>query len=205
MMIRHYFPHLTEAEHQALEKLIPAYEEWNQKINVVSRKDIDNLEIHHILHSLAIAKYLSFPDHCRVLDLGSGGGFPGIPLAIVFPNVEFDLVDSTMKKMRVAAAVSDVAGLKNVHTIHERVENLKTSYDYVICRAVARIDKLVKWSSPLLKHSQIKSSGLIALKGGGIAEELEHIVGYQVHVESLSQWFSEQYFEEKYLVHIKMQ
>ena len=205
MTIRHYFPDLTENQHEALEKLIPAYVDWNQKINVVSRKDIDNLEVHHILHSLAIAKYISFPDHCRVLDLGSGGGFPGIPLAIVFPHVRFDLVDSTLKKMKVATAVSDIVGLKNVHAIHDRVENLTSTYDFIVCRAVARIDKLVKWAFPLLIGSQIKSSGLIALKGGAIEDELEHIPGCPVHVESLSHWFNEQYFEEKYLVHIKMQ
>ena len=204
MTVKQYFSDLSSDQYRALKKLIPAYEEWNQRINVVSRKDISNLEIHHVLHSLSIAKYISFPEGSRVLDLGSGGGFPGIPLAILFPHVQFDLVDSTRKKMKVAQEVSDIVGIDNVKPIHDRVENLKTNYDFIVCRAVARLSKLVRWSAPLLKESQYSSAGLIALKGGHLEEELDDIKGYQIHVESLSQWFDEQYFEEKYLVHIKM-
>ena len=147
-----YFPELDHKQRQQFEMLLPLYRDWNEKINVISRKDIDNLYLHHVLHSLAIVKFMPFKEKSHILDLGSGGGFPGIPLAIFYPEVQFTLVDSIAKKMRVAQEVADALELKNVKKIHSRAEDLAINqFDFIVSRAVAPLDQLMRWSFKLLK------------------------------------------------------
>ena len=165
--ILHYFPELTENQLSQLSQLDALYRDWNSKINVISRKDIDNLYQHHVLHSLAIARFIKFKPGTRVLDLGTGGGFPGIPLAIMFPDVKFRLIDGTGKKVRVAKEVADAVGLKNVECVHERGEDEHDKFDFVVSRAVMPLPDLVKLVrknvSP--KDSNAVENGLIVLKG----------------------------------------
>lgn len=199
-----YFPQLTATQLKQLELLGPLYEDWNAKINVISRKDIQNLYEHHVLHSLAIARAISFRPGTRVMDLGCGGGFPGIPLAILFPETEFTLVDSIGKKVRVAQAVANSIGLKNVKAMHARGEEIKgVSFDFVVSRAVMPLADLVKCVKRLIHHEQHNAlpNGLIALKGG----ELEQEIGAFRHVSTvwnISDEFDEAYFETKKIVHV---
>ena len=192
-LIRKYFE-LTEKQAGQLQALDHLYREWNQKVNVISRKDIDNLYLHHVLHSLTIAKYFTFKND-KVLDLGTGGGFPGIPLAILFPETDFLLVDSVGKKIKVVEAVANELGLKNVTARHQRAEKVRGVYDYVITRAVTNMEKLHAWSH----HKVRKKGGLIALKGGDLQEELEPLKD-TVMVHALKNHFEEPFFETKYLV-----
>jgi 16S rRNA (guanine527-N7)-methyltransferase len=206
-LIKKYFPNLTETQLKQYEALLPLYTEWNEKINVISRKDIENLYIHHVLHSLAIAKYLKFKDGTRFLDLGTGGGFPGVPLAILYPNCEFLLVDSVNKKLNVINEVAAAIGLKNVTTRHSRVEDLKKEkFDFIITRAVATIDKLVHWSRKSIseKHINITPNGIIALKGINLKEEMKLLgKGEYKEIVPLKNYFEEEYFEEKALVYVQ--
>lgn len=180
------------------------YKEWNEKINIISRKDIDSLYQKHVLHSLSIAAEFEFADNSEIIDLGTGGGFPGIPLAIFFPQVKFHLVDSIAKKLKVVDAVAGEIGLKNVTTRHSRAEDIKNrKFDFVVSRAVAPLKDLWRWSKPLLKiKTQTEfTPGLICLKGGDLANEIQES-GTRPRVMEIASIFPEWYFKEKYLLYI---
>lgn len=204
--IKQYFPELDTEQLRQLEQLGALYREWNQKINVISRKDIDYVYDHHILHSLAIARFVQFEPGAEVLDLGTGGGLPGIPLAILFPETKFTLIDGTRKKITVVQDIVQALELKNVRALHQRAEEMKHKFDFVVCRAVASLDKLVGWSFPLLKKKQIHvvPNGLITLKGGDLKEEIKALGrGHFVDMEEVSAFFDDPYFEEKYVVYVQ--
>ncbi len=205
-LIERYFSDFTVAQKQQLEALGELYADWNSKINVISRKDIDQLYRNHILHSLAIAAVFSLPARASVLDLGTGGGFPGIPLAVFFPDTEFLLADSINKKLTVVAEIAAAIGLKNVRTRHTRVEDIKDrKFDYVVSRAVAPLKDLWRWSRPLLlkrpSDGDYPASGLICLKGGDLAAEIAES-GTRPRVVEVHELFPEDYFREKYLLYI---
>ncbi|MCP9237404.1 16S rRNA (guanine(527)-N(7))-methyltransferase RsmG [Lewinella sp. JB7] len=202
-----YFPDLSERQREQFTALGDLYRDWNAKINVVSRKDIDNLYVHHVLHSLAIAKVVSFRAGTRVLDLGTGGGFPGIPLAILFPDVDFHLIDGTAKKIRVCQEVISALGLTNCRAEQQRAEELKKrAYDFVVTRAVAKIDKLADWSLRLITDKQRNAlpNGILALKGRGLKEELAALPK-RAYVEEypIGKWFAEDFFEEKEVMYLQ--
>lgn len=203
-LILKYFPELSEKQISLFEKLEALYQDWNQKINVVSRNDIDELYLRHVLHSLAIAKIQPFMEGSKILDVGTGGGFPGIPLAIMFPQVNFHLVDSIGKKIKVVDEV--VAGLEltNVHTTHERVENIKGKYDFITSRAVAQMETFVHWTKDKVakKNRHDRKNGILYLKGGDLTEEL--MLYPKATVYPLSDIFSESFFETKHLVHLPL-
>lgn len=204
-LIHKYFPNITEQQREHFAALDALYRDWNSKINVISRKDIDNLYEHHILHSLGIAQLISFKPGTKVMDLGTGGGFPGIPLAIMFPEVHFHLVDSIGKKIRVCDEVRTALGLKNVTTEWTRGENLKEKYDFVVSRAVMPLTDLVKLiSKNVAKESHnAMPNGLICLKGG----ELEHeVLPMKSHtlITDLSDYFEEEFFETKKVVYVSL-
>ncbi|HRP39441.1 MAG: 16S rRNA (guanine(527)-N(7))-methyltransferase RsmG [Chitinophagales bacterium] len=201
--IQKYFPNLSHVQLEQLQKLPSLYAEWNAKINVISRKDIENFTEHHLLHSLSIAKYIQFKDGTKIMDLGCGGGFPGIPLAIMFPQCRFHLVDSIAKKLKVAQAAADAIGLKNIFIFHSRAEEMPYQYDFVVSRAVAPVNDLLKWTQKkyLPKSQNIVPNGLICLKGGNLEQELEDVKPLQQ--VPLQKWYSEPYFAEKFLLHIK--
>ncbi|MEM7102547.1 MAG: 16S rRNA (guanine(527)-N(7))-methyltransferase RsmG [Bacteroidota bacterium] len=204
--IYRYFSDLSPRQIEQFEMLDPLYREWNEKINVISRKDIDNLYIRHILHSLSIAAVISFRDGTEVIDLGTGGGFPGIPLAIIFPDVRFFLIDGTRKKLKVVEAVRDALELKNITIRHIRAEDFKHKTDFVISRAVTRLPQLWQWSRKLIKKPQINSipNGLFALKGGDINAEINELPkGEYVDVYPLQEFMPEPTFEEKYLIYLQ--
>lgn len=206
-VIHKYFRELTTEQLKQLEQLGPLYKEWNQKINVVSRKDIDHIYDHHILHSLALAKFIQFKEGSRILDLGTGGGLPGIPLAILFPECHFTLIDGTGKKIMVVNEIINELGLGNVTALHKRAEELKKKFDFVVCRAVASLDKLVMWSENLMDPRQQNAwpNGLITLKGGNITEEIKALPKkYYTELEPISNFFEEEYFQEKYLVYVQL-
>jgi len=199
-----YFSDFTEKQLQQFAALDELYKDWNSKINVISRKDIDSLYEKHVLHSLSIAAVINFASGTNVIDIGTGGGFPGIPLAIYFPEVQFHLVDSIAKKLKVAEAVANAIGLKNVTTQHIRAEEIKNrKFDFVVSRAVAPLKDLWKWSKPLLKkgNTQELPNGLICLKGGDLAQEV-HDSGLRPRTIPIEEIFKEEYFKEKYLLHV---
>lgn len=204
-IIFRYFPDLTDEQHHQFEQLDTLYREWNAKINVISRKDIDNLYEHHVLHSLGIAKTISFRPGSRVMDIGTGGGFPGIPLAILFPETSFKLIDSIGKKVKVAQAVAQGIGLQNVVTEHRNVIEEKDKYDFVVSRAVMNAADLVKLVRKNIRHEQRNSlpNGLICLKGGDMTEELAPFVKCS-EVWDLSQYFEEEFFETKKVTYIRL-
>jgi len=204
-LLEKYFPHLTEIQKSRFEQLIPLYKEWNEKINVVSRKDIDQLMLHHILHSLAIAKRVQFNEGAKVLDIGTGGGFPGIPLAIMFENTNFHLVDSIGKKLKVVEDIAEQLQLKNIRVTHIRAEQLKEKYDFVVSRAVAETATLMQWSKHLLnpKSNHAIKNGWLLLKGGDLTEELSKLERrYHQEVMDIYNWFHETYYQTKVLVYI---
>ena len=205
-LIKKYFPHLTEKQIDQLSQLQGLYNEWNQQINVISRKDIEQLYLHHVLHSMAVGKFIFFKPKTKVLDLGTGGGFPGIPLAILFPEVEFLLIEARSKKLIVVADVIEKLGLENVQQRHQRAEEVKERFDYVLARAVTAIDKLYYWSLPLIHQDQKNGlpNGLIAFKGGDVEKELKTLPkkAYS-EITSIQKYFNEPYFEEKYLVYVQ--
>lgn len=205
--IKAYFPDLTADQLALLEQLDPLYREWNEKINVISRKDIDNLYLHHVLHSLAIAKVVKFMPGARVLDLGTGGGFPGIPLAILFPETEFILIDGIRKKITVVNEVAAALGLNNVQGFQQRAEERKgRSFDFVVTRAVALMEKIVPWSLPLIRDEQLHAipNGILALKGGNVKEELKAMPrGTYSEVYPIKKMFSEEFFIEKSVVYVQ--
>lgn len=209
-LIQKYFPGLTTLQYEQLASLNTLYTEWNAKINVISRQDIENLEERHVLHSLAIAKMISFKQGAAVLDLGTGGGFPGIPLAIVFPETQFTLIDGTGKKIHVVQEVANALNLNNVTAQHIRVEELKknAAFDFVVTRAVTTIDKLLGWSQRLLKkkHQHAYPNGIIALKGGHLEGEIQLLPGkYESYTETIpiTDYFSEPFFEEKFVLYVQ--
>lgn len=205
-IVQKYFTALNEVQMAQLDQLLPLYSEWNAKINVVSRKDIEHLNLHHVLHSLTIAKYIQFKPKAKIMDLGAGGGFPGIPLAILFPESNFLLVDSVGKKLKVAEDIAGTIGLKNVQTHWGRAEDVKSEFDFVVTRAVASVADLARWAMPRLKikHIHTTPNGIIALKGLPYKEEVKalHKNDYYEAVP-VQQFFKEAYFEEKYLLYIQ--
>lgn len=205
-LISVYFPGLSPLQKKRYRELGRLYREWNGKINVISRKDIDNLYERHILHSLGIAKVIAFRPGTTVLDAGTGGGFPGVPLAIAFPDVHFHLVDSTAKKLMVVQAIIEAAGLKNVSLEHSRLEDHVVKYDFVVSRAVASLDRIVRWVGKNVKRAGMNDlpNGILYLKGGDVAGELEgREAGRQgSRMYPLSDYFSEPYFRTKILVHL---
>lgn len=204
-LINKYFPNITEEQRQRFAALDALYRDWNSKINVISRKDIDNLYEHHILHSLGIAQIINFKPGTRVMDLGTGGGFPGIPLAIMFPEVHFHLVDSIGKKIRVCDEVRTTLGLTNVTTEWTRAENLKEKYDFVVSRAVMPLADLVKLVRKNIapKAQNAMPNGLICLKGGELANEVLPMKAHTL-ITSLSDYFEEEFFETKKVVYVSL-
>lgn len=198
-----YFPNLTDTQRKQLEQLDALYRDWNSKINVISRKDIDNLYLHHVLHSLAIAKFTQFKAGARVLDFGTGGGFPGIPLAIMFPDVQFKLIDRTAKKIRVTNEVAQAIGLKNVVAEQKSGEEEKEKYDFVVSRAVMPLPDLIKIVRKNIAKDSRNSieNGVIVLKGGDIKDEIKPF-SHIAEVDEISQWFTEDWFQEKYVIYI---
>lgn len=201
--ILNYFPKLSERQIRQLESLQDLYTDWNTKINVISRKDIGNLYEHHVLHSLGIAKVIQFREGTRVMDLGTGGGFPGIPLAILFPEVQFLLLDSIGKKIRVASEVAKSIDLKNVTLLHARAEEEKGLFDFVVSRAVMPLPDLVKICKKNISPYQQNSlpNGLICLKGGEVGKEIEPFKHEAITWE-LKDYFAEEYFETKKVVFV---
>jgi len=202
-IIEKYFPHLTEEQRKQYAMLESLYNDWNAKINVISRKDIQNLYEHHVLHSLGIAKVVNFREGTTVMDLGTGGGFPGIPLAILFPKAHFHLVDSVGKKIKVAQEVAEAIGLKNVEFSHIRAEEIKTRYDFVVTRAVMPLVDLMKVARKNIAKEQHNAvpNGIIALKGGELVGEIAPMKNIAT-VWELSNFFDEEYFKTKKVVHV---
>ncbi|MBA3899129.1 MAG: 16S rRNA (guanine(527)-N(7))-methyltransferase RsmG [Bacteroidetes bacterium] len=204
-IILKYFPSINAKQQEQFEKLQHLYEDWNSQINVISRKDIEQLYERHVLHSLGIAKVIAFKPHSKILDIGTGGGFPGIPLAILFPECQFHLVDSIGKKIRVVRAVSEAIGLENIFVEHCRAEDVNDKFDFAVSRAVTNLPEFMGW----LKGKFLKTNfnelpnGLLSLKGGDLSEELAPIK-QQVKIFELSNFFSEEFFETKKVVHVKI-
>ncbi|MGQ7867978.1 16S rRNA (guanine(527)-N(7))-methyltransferase RsmG [Sunxiuqinia sp. sy24] len=204
-IITKYFPDLNVRQQEQLSQLGELYREWNEKINVVSRKDIDHLYERHVLHSLAIAKYIQFEPGTSIMDVGTGGGFPGIPLAILFPETNFFLVDSIAKKIKVVEGVSQSLGLTNVEAGQNRAEKVPGQFDFVVSRAVTAFPKfvsLVRKKISKVQHNSL-SNGVLYLKGGDFADELESFKK-QVTVYPLSDQFEEEFFETKKLIHLRL-
>jgi 16S rRNA (guanine527-N7)-methyltransferase len=203
-LILKYFPNISESQKSQFEKLESLYQDWNLKINVVSRKDIDELYLRHVLHSLGIAKLITFSDGSKILDVGTGGGFPGIPLAILFPNCTFHLVDSIAKKLKVVNEVVEGLGLTNVKTTHDRVENINDNYDFIVSRAVAAMPTFVHWTKGkiLKKNNNSLKNGIIYLKGGNLNEELQDYKSATIY--NLKDYFDEDFFETKKVVHLPL-
>ena len=213
-LIYKYFPNLTELQQERIKKLFPLYAEWNSKINVISRKDIDKLYLHHILHSLAIAKYINFMPGTKIIDVGTGGGFPGIPLAILFPECSFTLVDSIGKKTKVAQAVAEALNLKNVKVINARMEAVDEKADFIVSRAVTELKNFLPW----VKGKYLQ--GILYLKGGDITDnrifekkgallqEIETAAKANgidrdcIAIADINTWFEEEFFNEKRIIHI---
>ncbi len=198
-----YFPSLTERQKEQFAALYDLYFEWNAKINVISRKDIENLYLHHILHSLAIAKSIQFRPGTTVMDFGCGGGLPGIPLAIMFPDTQFHLVDSIGKKVRVATEIAKAVGLTNVRGSHSRVQDIKEKFHFVVSRAVMQLPELIKICSKNIAKEQINSlpNGVICLKGGNIEGEIQPFRKF-VETTELSTFFDEEFFKDKKVVYV---
>jgi 16S rRNA (guanine527-N7)-methyltransferase len=202
--ILRYFPELTDTQKDQLSALYDLYADWNQKINVISRKDIENLYEHHVLHSLSIAKAIHFRPGSKILDFGTGGGFPGIPLAILFPECEFKLIDGTGKKIRVATEVAQAIGLKNCHPAHLRGEEEKGMYDFVVSRAVMPLPDLMKIvKKNISRKDQINSlpNGVIVLKGGDVQAEIQPFKRI-CEVIDIDMWFKEEWFKGKHIIYV---
>ncbi|PTX44230.1 16S rRNA m(7)G-527 methyltransferase [Christiangramia gaetbulicola] len=203
-LIRKYFPDLSDDQISKFEKLEELYKDWNLKINVVSRKDIDEIYLRHVLHSLGIAKVQEFKPGSKILDVGTGGGFPGIPLAILFPETTFHLVDSIGKKIKVVEEVSEGLGLENIKTFNQRVEELSGNYDFIVSRAVAIMPTFVRWvKGKIAKDSQHdRRNGILYLKGGDLSEELKDYRTAEIF--ELSNFFEEDFFDTKKVVYLPM-
>lgn len=203
-LILKYFSEFSEAQLEQFAALEDLYKEWNAKINVVSRKDIDSIYLHHVLHSLSIAAIVDFKPGTQVIDIGCGGGFPGVPLAIFFPETKFHLVDSIAKKLKVVDAVCEGAGIKNITTQHTRAEDIKNrKFDFAVSRAVAPLKDLWTWAAPLLRKgsNQDIANGLICLKGGDLNQEISES-GLRPKMMPIFKIFPEEYFQEKYILHV---
>lgn len=199
----HYFPELTSSQISQFETLVELYNYWNSKINLISRKDINEIEVRHFLHSLSIAKFFSFKPKTNILDIGTGGGFPGIPLAVIFPEVNFHLTDSIGKKIKVVNEIKNNLGLKNVYAEHIRSENVKNSYDFIVNRAVTNMSNLVSLIgdkiSNINNHGSI-NNGIISLKGGDLENELNPFKNSKIY--QLNEFFDEPFFETKKIVYL---
>lgn len=204
-LITRYFPHLSDQQKEQFAALYDLYTDWNSKVNVISRKDITNLYEHHVLHSLGIARFISFKDGSQVMDLGTGGGFPGIPLAILFPEVKFHLVDSIGKKIKVASEIANAIGLKNVTFRHCRAEEEKAKFDFVVSRAVMPLSDLLKIIRKNISSTQMNAipNGLICLKGGELAKETLPVKN-KVEIIDLKNEFAEEFFETKKVVYVPL-
>ncbi|MDD6209168.1 MAG: 16S rRNA (guanine(527)-N(7))-methyltransferase RsmG [Bacteroidales bacterium] len=204
-MIENYFPHLSATQKEQFDHLFALYSDWNSKINVISRKDIDNLYTHHVLHSLGIAKVITFSKGTTLMDVGTGGGFPGIPLAILFPDIRIHLIDRIGKKIKVATEVANAIGLNNVTFQHGSAEEVKTQFDFIVSRAVMPLDDLIKITRKNIKKEQINPlpNGLICLKGGELQRE---VFPYRKIAEifDLSDFFKEEYFQTKKVVFVPL-
>ncbi|REH56042.1 16S rRNA m(7)G-527 methyltransferase [Tenacibaculum gallaicum] len=201
-LIKKYFDNLSETQLEQFSKLQELYQDWNLKINVVSRKDIDELYLRHVLHSLGIAKVMEFKSGAKVMDVGTGGGFPGIPLAILFPETQFHLVDSIGKKIKVVNEVAEGLGLKNVKTTHGRVEEVNDTYDFIVSRAVAQMETFQRWVKNKVhkKQNHALKNGILYLKGGDLTEELANFPKATIY--NLPNFFEEDFFETKKVVHL---
>ncbi len=202
-IILKYFPELSENQKNLFKQLFPLYSDWNARINVISRKDIDHLYERHVLHSLSIARIIQFTKNTAILDAGTGGGFPGIPLAIYFPEVQFHLVDSIGKKIKVVEAITESLGLMNVTFEQNRAENLKGNYDFVISRAVTTLPEFLRWISKLISKDNFNDlqNGVFYLKGGDLAKELEPIrAKYKIY--DINNLFDDKFFKTKKLIHL---
>lgn len=201
--IKKYFKNLSDEQTKQLEALYNLYHDWNAKINVISRKDIDNLYLHHVMHSMAIAKVINFRPGTKILDFGTGGGFPGVPLSILFPECTFKLIDGTGKKIHVATEVTNAIGLKNCHPEHLRGEEEKGQYDFVVSRAVMPLPDLVKILRKNISKRQQNAlpNGVICLKGGDLQAEISKFRNI-VELTELSMFFDEEWFKEKYIIYL---
>ena len=201
-LITKYFPELSETQIRQFQQLEALYKDWNSKINVISRKDIDELYLRHVLHSLGIAKVISFQPKSKIMDVGTGGGFPGIPLAIMFPESKFHLVDSIGKKLKVVEGVAQSLGLKNVRTTHGRAETIKDEFDFIVSRAVTTMPTFVSWVKQKVSKEQNHplKNGILYLKGGDLTDELQ--VYRNTTIYDLSDYFEEDFFETKKVVHL---
>ncbi len=206
-LIHKYFPDLEDHQYAQFEQIGKLYREWNEKINVISRKDIDNLYLHHILHSLVIAKFINFKENTEVLDLGTGGGFPAVPLSILFPKANFTAIDGTGKKITVVNEVKTATNIDNLTALHVRAEEHRKKYEFVVTRAVAKIGKLKEWTANLIdpeKQRHALPNGIIALKGGRIKDETKELARkdyYETH--PLFKFIKEPYYEEKYMLYLQ--
>jgi 16S rRNA (guanine527-N7)-methyltransferase len=203
-LILKYFPNLTAHQIEQFSALEALYKDWNSKINVVSRKDIDDLYLRHVLHSLGIAKVVPFADDSLILDVGTGGGFPGVPLAIMFPNCNFHLVDSIHKKLKVINGVAEALDLQNIKTIHSRVEAIDETFDFIVSRAVTAMPEFTKWVKGKIKRAQINAfkNGILYLKGGDLTEELKQYKTVQLF--PLTTYFEEDFFDTKKVVYLPL-
>ena len=205
MNLHPYFPNLSPIQKQQLEQLLPLYTYWNAQINVISRKDIDLLMERHVLHSLAIAKIVDFKSGSKIMDVGTGGGFPGIPLAILFPEVEFLLIDSIAKKIKVVNAVAQSLGLKNVTALHQRAENINQKFDFIISRAVTKMPVFVNWIKDKIniECNNDFPNGILYLKGGDLTKELS---GLKQHYKEfdISEFYEQEFFQTKKVVYVQL-
>ena len=203
-LILKYFPDLTEKQIEQFSKLLEVYTFWNTQINVISRKDTDNFYERHVLHSLGIAKIMKFKDGADIMDIGTGGGFPGIPLAILYPNCNFTLVDSIGKKIKVVNEVAAAIGLTNVTGIHERAENIDKQFDFIVSRAVTAMPDFIKWINGKFKKKSVHDlkNGILYLKGGDLKEEMKGVNRY-FYMHNLPDHFSEEFFETKKVVYVR--
>jgi 16S rRNA (guanine527-N7)-methyltransferase len=201
--ILNYFPSLSDIQRDKLSELHSIYNRWNSMINVISRKDMDNFNIHHLLHSLSIAKIISFQPGTRILDVGTGGGFPGIPLAIMFPQCSFTLLDSIEKKIKVVSSVANELDLKNVVPVRKRVEEEKQKYDFVISRAVTDFREFARLVMKNIDSNEFNSlrNGIIYLKGGNLEEDISRF-GWKLNIWNISDFFGESFFETKKILHL---
>lgn len=204
LLIQKYFPHLTDIQLKQFKALQGLYEDWNSQINVISRKDIEALYLRHVLHSLSIAKLIQFKSGSKILDIGTGGGFPGVPLAILFPDVTFHLVDSINKKLKVVNGVADSLGLENIYTTHARAESIQGHYDFIISRAVTNMTDFVGWIKNRVAKKSVHSikNGILYLKGGDLSEELKPFTKATQY--NLNTYFEEDFFETKKIVHLPL-